>query len=330
MATPKKLAKLIVKSDETPAENIQGYVHEVSPLKTSKNNNKYFNAKFQDNESFLDMVCYRSDLLEQMKELEKNRTPVMLQKIGKAISLTKPGKFDVKILKDTRIAPCKKLDFRFENPPESEVTSIADIKDHVLEYAKVTVAAKVLEVGDIDNQITSSGKSLKKRESIIADNSGAMGLTIWEEQISLVEPGKSYKFKNLTLRIWNEKKKVSTAINSSIEEVENIEAVNDHGYEDITIKKEKNQLFILSASCSKVRKCTICNSTIQNINEEVKTFKCTICNMRQNISSIHKFLECEIVGMLDGKQRRLQIPNQTLKSFSPTQTMEDSDEIEDA
>ena len=69
MATPSKLPKEASSSQQ----GIQGYFHDISPVKTSKNNNRYFNAKFQDSESFIDVVCYRTELQEQMAQLEKNR-----------------------------------------------------------------------------------------------------------------------------------------------------------------------------------------------------------------------------------------------------------------
>lgn len=59
-----------------------------------------------------------------------------MMNIGRTISLTKPGSFDIKILKDTNIAPCKNLKFRFEEPPQSLTSTIKEVKDHA-QYAKV-------------------------------------------------------------------------------------------------------------------------------------------------------------------------------------------------
>jgi hypothetical protein len=72
MATPKKI-KLLDSRPNDDEIDIEGYIHDVTPVKTSRNNNKYFNAVVQQKEKFTDMVCYRSDLHDKMTDLQKNR-----------------------------------------------------------------------------------------------------------------------------------------------------------------------------------------------------------------------------------------------------------------
>ena len=102
---------------------------------------------------------------------------------------------------------------------------------------QVTVAAKVIEMAEVEIQHTSSGKSLKKRDIIIADKTGSINLTIWEGAINEIALGKCYKMKNLTIRIWNEKKTLSSSLNSSVEEINNFgPVVKSNDYQ--TLKKE--------------------------------------------------------------------------------------------
>lgn len=54
---------------------------------------------------------------------------------------------------------------------------------------QVTVAAKVIEMAEVEIQHTSSGKSLKKRDIIIADKTGSINLTIWEGAINEIALG---------------------------------------------------------------------------------------------------------------------------------------------
>lgn len=49
--------------EEEPSE-IMGYIHNVSPIKLSRNNNKYFNAVFQDHEKYSDLVCFVPENLD--------------------------------------------------------------------------------------------------------------------------------------------------------------------------------------------------------------------------------------------------------------------------
>ena len=60
-------------------------------------------------------------------------------------------------------------------------------------------------MAEIEIQHTSSWKSLKKRDIIIADKTGSINLTIWEGAINEIALGNCYNMKNLTIRIWNEK-----------------------------------------------------------------------------------------------------------------------------
>jgi len=75
------------KSDdsETP---ITGYIHSVSPMKTSKKNNKYFNATIQTaREQYHQAVFYTPQKHSSIQMAERKKTPIKLnnarKKIGK-------------------------------------------------------------------------------------------------------------------------------------------------------------------------------------------------------------------------------------------------------
>ena len=55
-------------------DEIEGYLHNVTPMKIAKNSNKkYFKAVFQDNTSFTDVVCFAPDVQDKMLDLEKQK-----------------------------------------------------------------------------------------------------------------------------------------------------------------------------------------------------------------------------------------------------------------
>lgn len=196
---------------------------------------------------------------------------------------------------------------------------------------QVTVAAKVIEMAEVEIQHTSSGKSLKKRDIIIADKTGSINLTIWEGAINEIALGKCYKMKNLTIRIWNEKKTLSSSLNSSVEEINNFgPVVKSNDYQ--TLKKERVQINIISASATKFKTCAICNVELKDLNMDLKTFKCTNCNMRQNLKSVRETLRCEIVARQqeENKQVKYVVTNQALNSFEATKDIDDPDQMEDA
>lgn len=72
---------------------IAGYIHGVTPLKTSKKNNRYFNAIIQTNrEEFHSVVVYHSGKHEQFSLAEKRQTPVILNNATKI-----PSKYLLKV-----------------------------------------------------------------------------------------------------------------------------------------------------------------------------------------------------------------------------------------
>ena len=63
-------------------KEVHGYLHNVSPMKVSKNQNRYFNAILQTGpHDYQDLVCYNPEKRTQMKSLEENCSPVKLSNI---------------------------------------------------------------------------------------------------------------------------------------------------------------------------------------------------------------------------------------------------------
>ena len=68
--------------------------------------------------------------------------------------------------------------------------------------------------------ITVGAKKLRLAEACVADTTGAICLTLWEDSIHKVQAGRVYKFSPLQVRSWSEKKKVSTVEDTVISSVE--------------------------------------------------------------------------------------------------------------
>ena len=68
--------------------------------------------------------------------------------------------------------------------------------DTVDEYARVTLKATVVQVGDI--KTVSTGK--QKQEVTLADATGSIILTLWEENIDMLEQGVSYQLNRVQVR----------------------------------------------------------------------------------------------------------------------------------
>ncbi|XP_062583667.1 uncharacterized protein LOC134245396 [Saccostrea cucullata] len=318
MATPEKRFK----ADQ---EEIEGYIHDVSPLKTSKNSNKYFNAVLQEAEGFSDVVCFRADLQPQLVDFEKNKTPVKLQNVSKVISRNKPGSFDVKITGLTNItSPTKKLPFRFD-PPLQEKDTIQQIKNKP-QYAKTSLLAKVVNLAEeivIENHSTQ--KTLRKKDCMLADNTDTIKLTTWEDHTREIELGKTYVFNNVTVRIWDDVKFITTSVNTCITPEKDFGPLPNIENFDLDDKKETCK--ITSVSCEQKNSCPLCNVSVE-INENLPTFKCCKCCMRQKTINVKKTLKCEVC--VEGSTKKFAVATSLLKENEHTKLCSTVDDYEDA
>lgn len=119
-------------------------------------------------------------------------------------SIRKVGTFDIKFNPQSSISkPKRKLDFSSENLKENEENSIKYIKDNMSEYSKTSITAKVFNIGDKENQLLRNNTQMEKALAVVADGSGQITVTLWADAIAKVQIGKSYKFANLSVRIFS-------------------------------------------------------------------------------------------------------------------------------
>ena len=67
MATPNKKPRIMEENFAT------GYIHSVSPMKTSKNGNPYFNARLQEADKVTEIVGYREKMRGDLFVMQNQR-----------------------------------------------------------------------------------------------------------------------------------------------------------------------------------------------------------------------------------------------------------------
>lgn len=74
---------------EKTEDNVTGYIHDVSPVKTSARNTKYFNASFQTNHNeFHHSVVFSPEKHTSFVQAATNNTPVKICNITKKLSIS--------------------------------------------------------------------------------------------------------------------------------------------------------------------------------------------------------------------------------------------------
>ncbi|XP_061179545.1 uncharacterized protein LOC133188181 [Saccostrea echinata] len=105
-------------------DSIQGYIHEVSPIKISRANNPYFTGKIQVNtNTFQKIVCFDQSKHAELKSASAARTPIKLCDIRNVPSREDSSKIDILVNSKTTINAVRTLDFRCHNDSNSECST---------------------------------------------------------------------------------------------------------------------------------------------------------------------------------------------------------------
>lgn len=95
----------------------------------------------------------------------------------------------------------------------------------------------MISLGDAQAQ-NATGRTLTKREGVIADKSAAIKITLWENQTQKVQVSKSYQFQNVTVRLWDNKKFLSTSVSTIINEIPDIGPLPAQNLDDLQDSKQ--------------------------------------------------------------------------------------------
>ena len=202
MANNTPLEEFASLKDVKPTENaqVQGIVMSVTPMKKGQFAT-YFDAKITDEEKEIRVVGFSSNLRKRMAALEDKEEPVTLEncRIKKA-RFSDDLEIIVKPATTVHMSP-KKLDISKVIRSPISHRSVGSI-DSCNNYDKVSISAKVLS---IQTPIKVAG-GLTKQEVTVADDTGAIKVTLWECFIGYLHDETSYELKNLTVRTFKGEK----------------------------------------------------------------------------------------------------------------------------
>ncbi|XP_052693198.1 uncharacterized protein LOC128171451 [Crassostrea angulata] len=290
-------------------ETIDGYIHMISPVKTSKNKNiKYFNA---EKLKFTDVVCFKPDLHCNFQDLEKNKSPVSLKNIQRVPSNRTSADFDIRVGFASELStPVRALDFDFQPPPTLQTTTIKDIEQNLNAFQKATIAIKVIDIGPTESRTTRSGQVMDCKHIIVADSTSSISCCLWEAHFDSIKLAQSYKITNVAVRNFDNIKTLTTCPDTAFEATNDIGPIVESEKKPISVEKI---IRIKSAACTAANKCSVCSKDVGNFNSELDTIKCQSCNMRQRTLDITKQYKCEVVAQVDNNNTKLIIPDLVLR-----------------
>ncbi|KAL5006836.1 hypothetical protein ScPMuIL_015642 [Solemya velum] len=232
------------------------------------------------------VVSYQLDKRDSMSNYCNQRTPVKLSNFRWKTNIYDSSKFDIQLSNQSSIQVVKKLDFsRKEDVPEagpstsckSGVTSIKeiDVKTSNMMY---NVAGKI--VSKYGERFTCDlyGQKKDKQQFRLADTTGSTIITVWEDQINLVEVGKTYQITNISSRIFMGEFSLTTTKATNFEEDHPLEDdILSHDLKIPDLEEVKGRIISVGVTCK--YHCPACDA-VASIDPNATKFKCGACNLK--------------------------------------------------
>ena len=189
-------------------QGVEGYIHDVSIIKTPTSGNRYFHFTIQERVDSTCVVCFSPEKRESVKEKEMAKSPVQILSVSPQKRRYQPDTVEYKMSGKSRVVNARNVSFPWaevtaENPKE---VSISNINSSSSTGDFVSLKAYVFTKGVVETVYSHKmRKSLNMCNLVLADATSAIRATIWESMIDQVADGVSYAFKKFKINFFNNK-----------------------------------------------------------------------------------------------------------------------------
>ena len=171
-------------------EELQGYLHNTSPIKKSEKV-RYFDMCIQTESELLRRVCFSPVKHKEYKNAGDLKSPVKVRKF----KLDKQSDNTVLMYSNVALDSVHDIDFQpKEIPPTKIIGMISSINTNQM----IAIKAKLLQEGGKKKVKTVDGEKFLVN-AFLSDPHGTIKVTLWEP-FSDLEEGKTYQFDNLLVR----------------------------------------------------------------------------------------------------------------------------------
>ena len=189
-------------SKSSTKRDVEGFIHQVSEVKIPASGSRYFDFTLQERDEKHRVVCFHPDKRDDLKQKEESKSPVRILNVSPQKRKFQPDSVEYKLERFSKVQVTKNLSFAWKDQSSVEAT-IKNIMDSGKEGEMMSLRCKVLSKSE--RQIVFSHafkRDLKKCQLVVADQTGAIPITIWEDMISQVDKDKSYIFSNLKVSFY--------------------------------------------------------------------------------------------------------------------------------
>lgn len=280
MATPSRKRPRPVDVDSiaeittpTTVANVHGFVTSISPIiPTSKK--PYFEGYLDDGTKRMRFVGFNPSKEKIIDQFSKSQEPVLLSSCRIVNSKFGEG-LDIMLNDNTVITKSDKnitsKEVTFNSTSTTKELTIEEVK-HQLPFQRVTVKAKVVDIGDSSSLF--DGRTVQN--IVIADITASIRISLWQEFVNTVTLGKSYKFTNVTVKAFDGMNTLFTPKQeATIELIEDLEGIQ---VQSPTSKSLKSARIVAVNSLVSKRSCVACNKGEILSEEDPLIGRCSNCS----------------------------------------------------
>ena len=204
---------------------VHGVITELSPVKLSRKNQKYFSGKITDGKKLIRVLSFEPSLHGAMAKSRKcgNLIPLQIVKLEKlhyvmqVVLRTHHLKFgsQVETLSE------KSFDLIAVEKKKCSVVALEDLVN-VAVNERVSVCVKVVDLEATRSVKNKYGKEFMMQNVMVADGTAQSRVVLWENEIGKLDLNKSYQLENVAVRVFNDTKHLSFSEGTTITLVENI------------------------------------------------------------------------------------------------------------
>ena len=288
--------------------SIIGYVHQLSPIKTSQNKNQYFDLKLQTGTSVYRTVCFSPEKHKVFKAKYESSSPIKLTK-HQLKQNSRTNEDEVHVTKRTKVEDPneKETDFDYNevalNEPATQ-RSAQELKTGEFNII-ANITGRVTFYGSAET-LNIRGKSLQKQEATFTDDSGSIRIVLWENDIQKLKSGECYDIKRIAVRNFNQQNYLTLNKETLIQPAEKTISRSDENChttptEELQCPPEGLNYIQRFLSCKKCcHKLVIADIT-------KKIVQCSECNLSQLQSKCQKRFLASLLFTKDKENISVQI-----------------------
>ncbi|KAM7420109.1 hypothetical protein PAMA_014695 [Pampus argenteus] len=307
MASPAK--KMKTEEDKS----ISGYLHNISPMKVSKKNTRYFHATIQSGrEEYHRVVVFSPEKRDHYEQAASVKKPVTLTKAKRSISLADSDGYDILCTSSSNIEVSQPVSFFPRGPPDAGPVTVANVlalgpRQHV-----AAVRVKILAGGTASRIVELDGGPRELMELRVCDRSGQTKLTLWEEKIAMVQDSKSYHITNLYTRKFDDKTILTSSRHTTITEIED---VGEPDMLEPCVDLPKISGCVIGSETALRYHCGICRGSQSNFNSKNEAHRCNKCNMMQKCTNFRTLYAGKLLLLQNGQELSLTLTNSAVLHF---------------